>query len=97
MDLLGELRELGFIESNYIYDKCKIKINYLKEEGEVAFTVDDIENAIYYYLNWSGEKWTKCSECGKYFKSRSKTKNDKYCNYCKKEVIKKRDKLRKRA
>ena len=86
MDLLGELRELGFIEANYINDKCNIKINYLKEEGEIAFTVDDIENAIYYYLNWSGEKWIKCSECGKYFKKpKSKANSSRYCSKCSRE------------
>ena len=85
MDLLGELRELGFIEANYINDKCNIKINYLKEEGEVAFAVDDIENAIYYYLNWKGEKWIKCSECGE--KKKKKTNNKvKYCKNCAKKI-----------
>ena len=87
MDLLGELRELGFIEAKYINDKCNIKINYLKEEGEVAFTVDDIENAIYYYLNWSGEKWIKCQreDCGKYFKSSKYASNIRFCKDCAKK------------
>ena len=87
MDLLGELRELGFIEANYINDKCNIKINYLKEEGQVAFTVDDIENAIYYYLNWSGEKWIKCQgeDCGKYFKSSKYASNIRFCKDCAKK------------
>ena len=63
------------------------KINYLKEEGEIAFTVDDIENAIYYYLNWSGERWIKCSECGEYFKKpKSKANNIRYCNKCSKKI-----------
>ena len=89
MDLLGELRELGFIEAKYINDKCNIKINYLKEEGEVAFTVDDIENAIYYYLNWSGEKWIKCQgeDCSKYFKVPKKVgKNPIYCKECARKI-----------
>ena len=100
MDLLGELRELGFIEANYINDKCNIKINYLKEEGEVAFTVDDIENAIYYYLNWSGEKWIKCQgeNCGKYFKIPKKIgKNPIYCKECarKMELMKTNERVKK--
>ena len=98
MDLLGELRELGFIEANYINNKCNIKINYLKEEGEIAFTVDDIENAIYYYLNWSGEKWIKCQgeDCGKYFKPNKYVAKPKYCKTCSEKKRKEFDRERKK-
>ena len=84
--MLREITLQGFLVSEYKSRTCYIKINYLKEEGEVAFTVDDIENAIYYYLNWSGEKWIKCSECGEYFKKTNNKANSlKYCNKCSKK------------
>ena len=85
--MFHELKELGLILSERKKGIYKTKINYLKEEGEIAFTVDDIENAIYYYLNWSGERWIKCSECGEYFKKpRSKANNIRYCRDCSKQI-----------
>ena len=96
--MFHELKELGLILSERKKGIYKTKINYLKEEGEIAFTVDDIENAIYYYLNWSGERWIKCSECGEYFKIPKKVgKNPIYCKECarKMELMKTNERVKK--
>ena len=85
--VMYEIKEQGFGYTKREKGNYQTKINYLKEEGKIAFTVDDIENAIYYYLNWKGERWIKCSECGKYFKKpRSKANNIRYCRDCSKQI-----------
>lgn len=83
--MFHELKELGLILSERKKGIYKTKINYLKEEGEIAFTVDDIENAIYYYLNWSGERWIKCSECGERWIKKTNNKV-RYCRDCAKKI-----------
>ena len=86
--VMYEIKEQGFGYTKRENGNYQTKINYLKEEGEIAFTVDDIENAIYYYLNWSGEKWIKCQgeDCGKYFKKpKSKANSSRYCSKCSRE------------
>lgn len=85
--VMYEIKEQGFGYAKRENGNYQTKINYLKEEGEVAFTVDDIENAIYYYLNWSGEKWTKCQgeDCGKYFKPSKYASNIRFCKDCAKK------------
>ena len=86
--VMYEIKKQGFGCTKRENGNYQTKINYLKEEGEIAFTVDDIENAIYYYLNWKGEKWIKCQgeDCGKYFKKTNNKANSlKYCNKCSKK------------
>ena len=83
--VMYEIKEQGFGYTKRENGNYQTKINYLKEEGEIAFTVDDIENAIYYYLNWKGERWIKCSKCSEYFKRTTK-KIPKYCRNCAKEI-----------
>ena len=89
--VMYEIKEQGFGCTKRENGNYQTKINYLKEEGEVAFVVDDIENAIYYYLNWSGEKWIKCQgeDCGKYFKPSKYAGNPKYCKECAYKIKKK--------
>lgn len=84
--MLYELKETGLLWSKQENGIYKIRINYKKEEGKLAFVVNDFENAIYPYLNYLGENWKQCEceGCNKWFKQRSK-KPQRYCVSCAKE------------
>ena len=91
--IMHELKETNLVWCKKNNGTYNIRINYKKDEGEIAFVVNDFENAIYQYLNYLGENWKQC-ECGKYFKP--KCNREKYCNTCGKDKIKERDRERKK-
>ena len=95
LELLKELKDLDTINVFYKNGNCHIKVNYIKEEGDKLLEVSDFDNIIYYYLIHKGEKWKQCSECGKYFKSKSKKNNAKYCNKCSKVIHQKQKNISK--
>lgn len=85
LDILKELKEQGFIEVYVKNAKVNIKVNFLKNDGSLAFEVTDFDNIIYSYLIYQGEKWKLCENCGKaYFKVSSN--RSKYCNKCAKII-----------
>ena len=60
-----------------------LKLLYAKEEGEIAFTINNFEDGmvVYNYLLYCNpEAYIQCPKCGKYFKKRQKTQ--KYCTNC---------------
>lgn len=93
--IMHELKETNLVWCKKNNGTYNIKINYKKDEGEIAFVVNDFENSIYQYLNYLGGNWKRC-ECGKYFKPKSNKSRQKYCITCGKEKIKERDRERKK-
>ena len=79
-----------------------LKVEFLKEKGEVAFTIEDLNNPIFSYLKFKGEKWVKCQgyECDEYFLvPKGQRKAGKYCcEECAKlaDRIKARERMRKK-
>ena len=84
--IMHELKETNLVWCKKNNGTYNIRINYKKDEGEIAFVVNDFENAIYQYLNYLGGNWKQC-ECGKYFKPKSNKSRQKYCITCGKEKI----------
>lgn len=82
----GEI--INFINGSFKSGKGDIYINYVDEIGEVAFTITDFsdKSVVYRYLDYCGDKWSRCVCCGKWFKDKSITKPRKYCNKCKKDM-----------
>ena len=61
--------------------KVSIKVNYAYEDSEEEIVITDFDECIHYWLQYKGEKWKRCVECGKWIKQ-SKTKPSKYCKEC---------------
>ena len=87
--LLHELYKLEYISQSYKNDSTSLKINYIDNEkdSEVAFYIEDFDFIIYSYLNYMGENWKKCTECGRYsVKNPNAKKTPKYCSVCAREI-----------
>ena len=70
--------------------KVSIKVNYAYEDSEEEIVITDFDGCVHYWLQYKGEKWKRCEECGKWIKL-GKTKPSTYCKEC---AINKENKLR---
>ena len=88
--LLNELYKKEFIHQGNSCDGTAIQILYVRNEGEIEFTIDDLRDyqPITWYLEYrQGIKYKKCEKCGKRFEVKSNNKGR--CNECQKEENKK--------
>ena len=88
--LLNELYKKEFIHQRNFCDGTAIQILYIRNEGEIEFTIDDLRDyqPITWYLEYrQGIKYKKCEKCGKRFEVKSNNKGR--CNECQKEENKK--------
>ena len=67
-----------------------IKVNYAYEDSEEGLVIEDFDGVIYQWLKYKGERWKRCSECGKWIKA--KGNKTSYCKQCAEE----RERIRKR-
>jgi hypothetical protein len=65
--------------------KVSIKVNYAYEDSEEEIVITDFDGCVHYWLQYKGEKWKRCEECGKWIKL-GKTKPSKYCKECAKII-----------
>ena len=56
-------------------------LNYLSQDGDVAFTISGYENFVYRYLNYVYGGYFVCAGCGKIFKQ-NKNCTRAYCKEC---------------
>jgi hypothetical protein len=94
--LLHKLVELKYILTNATCDSTTMKINYMKNRGDVARVVYNLQdgNVITYYLEYKlDEKYKSCEICNNRFKQKSK-KPQKYCYKCAKKIKTENDKIR---
>ena len=62
--------------------KVSIKVNYAYEDSEEEIVITDFDGCIHYWLQYKGEKWKRCEECGKWIKQGKKAHQLKYCKEC---------------
>ena len=91
--LLHKLVEIKYILTSFTCDSTTMKINYMKNEGDVEIIVNNLQdnNAITYYLEYKlGYKYKTCElkDCNKRFKLKSLNSPQIYCNVCSKTVEK---------
>ena len=101
--LLNELYKKEFIHQGNSCDGTAIQILYIRNEGEIEFTIDDLRDyqPITWYLEYRlGLKYKKCKRCGKRFevKINGQSNNVKQvnCFSCAKIIKKNNDKNRKK-
>ena len=82
--ILYYLNSNGYITDNARIDRIGFRVNYAYEESENEIVITDFDECIHYWLMYLGEKWKRCSECGKWVKL---TNNRvKYCKACAKKI-----------
>lgn len=91
---LHNLKEMGFINISNMVDCINIKLNYAKEDGNIAIIISDFRDFVYEYLRWKGEKIGYCQNenCNRLIILKSN--KTKYCNMCAKEIEKENHKER---
>ena len=93
--LLNDLYKKEFIHQGNSCDGTAIQILYARNEGELAFIIDDLRDyqPITWYLEYrQGIKYKKCEKCGKRFEVKSNKKVK--CNECQKDETKNKTKER---
>ena len=93
--LLNKLYKKEFIHQGNSCDGTAIQILYIRNEGEIEFTIDDLRDyqPITWYLEYrQGIKYKKCEKCGKRFEVKSNKKVK--CNECQKDETKNKTKER---
>ncbi|WP_252225014.1 MULTISPECIES: hypothetical protein [unclassified Clostridium] len=89
--LLHKLVELKYLLTNTTCDSTTIKINYMKNDGDVSLIVENLKdlNAITYYLEYRlNYKYKMCEvkNCRERFKLKSPNSPQTYCNKCAKKI-----------
>lgn len=94
-----DLCKKGYLYQKEICNSTDLKllygdIEYDKNGININLTQDNIEDLIYIYYNWRGDKnIKKCKVCGRYFKIANNS--NIYCKKCSKKRILERDRIRK--
>lgn len=86
------LTKTGLIEMAKSYRRMAFKVNFVNNDSDTLFEVDDFENIIYFYRKYSGEPIKKCSNCKKIYKINKKNANSrsKYCSETCRDASRKR-------
>ena len=89
--ILYYLNSNGYITDNARIDRIGFRVNYAYEESDSEIVITDFDECIHYWLVYLGEKWKRCSECGKWIKLPCPNSNIKYCKECAKSIKLKND------
>ena len=82
-EILYNLKQTQAIDNGIKINGRGIKVNYAYEESEEAIVLTDFDGIIHYWLMYKGERWKRCSECGKWIKLCGRKDNSKkYCKEC---------------
>ena len=71
-DILYDLKQTSAITNTVKVNGKGIKVNYAYEDSEEGLVIEDFDGVIYQWLKYKGERWKRCSECGKWVKQKSK-------------------------
>lgn len=108
-DFLSDLFEMQYIKSDVIKldkherrkDKIQKKqmwsIDWLQDDGDIAFEFCNYENFVYRYLNYVYGGFFECEVCGGVFKRNAPSDYvSKYCKNCKVDIQREYEKIKKR-
>ena len=90
-DILYNLKQTSAITNTIKVNGKGIKVNYAYEDSEEGLVIEDFDGVIYQWLKYKGERWKRCSECGKWIKLPCPNSNIKYCKECAKSIKLKND------
>lgn len=76
---LNKLYTLGLVEFPKSNGNLNYRITFVDDTGDEELFISDFRELGYEYLNYLGEKFIRCAECGVLEKPNSKAKFQKYC------------------
>ena len=77
---IHKINEYGGIYQTHKVDGDGIRVDFLDEDSEVEFVIDDFREFVLDYLKWKGENIGECIECGGLIEITGKA--IKYCPEC---------------
>ncbi len=89
--MIYDLKELGAISLAKSVKSLNLKLNFLesqeKPQSEMAMTITDFRDVVFFYCQLIGERVVQCQHCGKMIKLKKNERSSrKYCTTCKKVI-----------
>ena len=86
--LFAQLRDHGLIRFSKMIDNLNVQVTFIEDDGETALYIHDFRNLGYQYLQYCGEPYFTCVNCGLTVKEQtpSKGRRQKYCPHCAVEI-----------
>lgn len=78
---LNKLYQDGLLEFPKRLENLSCRVTFINLDGENVLSISDFRELGYEYMNYLGENFTKCQECGRLIKN-NKYQNRKYCFDC---------------
>ena len=82
--MFSQLNEEGFIRFSKKIDNLNVQVLFVGDGGDVELRIQDFRNLGYQYLQYCGEPYFQCVNCGLTVKRQepSKGRKQKYCPAC---------------
>lgn len=78
--MLNDLKQLGLVERSKRITNTNFKVNFIDNNSPIILKVTDLRELGYVYLEYIGEHFIHCAECG--ILMRQKNNKHKYCKSC---------------
>lgn len=78
---LGKLQILGLLEFPKKNDNLSRRVLYIDNSGEKVLFISDFRELGYEYLQYIGETFIQCQECGRLMRN-NRAGNKRYCSEC---------------
>lgn len=78
---LGQLKELSLLEFPQKNDNLSCRVTFINNDSEQKLFISDFRELGYEYLQYKGEEFIRCGECGILMRN-NKAGNKKYCSQC---------------
>lgn len=78
--MINDLKQLGLIQRTSRIDNPNFRVLFVDDSSPVVLRITDLRELGYQYLQYKGEKFIECAECGVLI--RKKNNSTKYCPAC---------------
>ncbi len=78
--LLNDLKQLGLIEKSKNINNNNFNVKFIDDNSQIVMKITDLRELGYTYLEYIGEHFIHCAECGVLLRPRSN--KQKYCKSC---------------
>ena len=78
---INKLYTLGFVEPSKKITNLSIRVTYINDDSPQKLFISDFRELGYEYLQYKGEKFIRCQECGVLTRA-NKNGTKKYCKNC---------------
>ena len=83
--LLNDLKQIGLVQRCKRIDNPNFKVLFIDDDSDIILKVEDMRELGYKYLEYLGEPFIKCVNCGMLMRKRSNSA--KYCKECRNRTM----------